>query len=72
MTDTSRHVTAGTDRHAGGGVALLALQFCVAVGARVFVTSSGAEKLAAARRLGACGGALYTDEVGHGAFRYGV
>lgn len=44
----------------GGGVALFALQFAVAAGAQVWVTSSSAEKLARARTLGAQGGALYT------------
>jgi len=37
----------------GGGVALAALQICKARGARVFVTSSSAEKLERARALGA-------------------
>jgi len=37
----------------GGGVALAALQICKARGARVWVTSSSAEKLARARALGA-------------------
>ncbi len=37
----------------GGGVALAALELCRALGARTIVTSSGAEKLARARELGA-------------------
>ena len=52
----------------GGGVALFALQFALAAGARVFVTSSSAEKLARARALGAAGGANYREvaETGRG------
>lgn len=46
----------------GGGVAQAALQFAVALGAEVWVTSSGNDKLAHARRLGARGGANYTEE----------
>ena len=45
----------------GGGVALFALQLAVAVGCRVFVTSSKEEKLRRARELGAAGGVLYTQ-----------
>lgn len=45
----------------GGGVALFALQYAVAAGATVWVTSSSAEKLARAQSLGARGGALYTE-----------
>lgn len=43
----------------GGGAASFALQFAVARGGRVFVTSGSDEKLAAARELGAAGGANY-------------
>lgn len=43
----------------GGGVAVFALQFAVAVGARVFVTSGRAEKLERAQALGAIGGVNY-------------
>lgn len=50
----------------GGGVALLALQFAVAAGAEVWVTSSSDEKMARARALGAKGGFRYT-ETGWGA-----
>lgn len=46
----------------GGGVALLALQFAVAAGARVWVTSSSTDKIERARTLGAEGGFLYTHE----------
>ncbi len=46
---------------AGGGVAVFALQFAVAAGARVFVTSSSVEKLAQARELGAAGGVNYRE-----------
>ena len=44
----------------GGGVALLALQFAVAQGAEVWVTSSSPEKIAKAVALGARGGFDYT------------
>lgn len=43
----------------GGGVALLAAQLCAARGAHVYVTSSSAEKIAAAVALGAVGGVDY-------------
>jgi NADPH:quinone reductase-like Zn-dependent oxidoreductase len=45
----------------GGGVALFALQFAVAAGAEVWVTSSSPEKIARATRLGAKGGFDYRD-----------
>jgi NADPH:quinone reductase-like Zn-dependent oxidoreductase len=44
----------------GGGVALLAMQLCLAHGARVYVTSGSDEKLAHAVTLGATGGVNYT------------
>ena len=44
----------------GAGTALFALQFAVAAGASVFVTSSSPEKLARAQSLGAKTGVLYT------------
>jgi NADPH:quinone reductase-like Zn-dependent oxidoreductase len=43
----------------GGGVALMALLFCVAKGAKVYVTSSSSEKLEKAKKLGAVGGVSY-------------
>ncbi|KAH6903096.1 hypothetical protein BKA70DRAFT_1303236 [Coprinopsis sp. MPI-PUGE-AT-0042] len=46
----------------GGGVALLALQFCVAAGASVYVTSGNPDKLKKAIDLGAKGGASYKDQ----------
>ena len=46
----------------GGGVALFALQFAVAAGAEVWVTSSSREKMARAVELGAKGGFDYRDE----------
>lgn len=46
----------------GGGVALAALQWAVALGCEVWVTSSRAEKIQRAVALGASGGVLYTDE----------
>ena len=45
----------------GGGVALAALQFGVALGANVFVTSGDLGKLERARELGAAGGVSYKD-----------
>ena len=46
----------------GSGVALFALQFAVAVGAEVWVTSSSEEKIARAVALGARGGFNYAKE----------
>ena len=46
---------------AGGGAALYALQFAVAAGAQVWVTSSSADKIARAQALGATGGVNYRD-----------
>jgi NADPH:quinone reductase-like Zn-dependent oxidoreductase len=45
----------------GGGAALFALQFAVAAGAQVWVTSGSAEKIARAKTLGAAGGVNYRD-----------
>lgn len=45
----------------GGGVALFGLQFAVALGAEVWVTSGSDEKLSKAMGLGAKGGANYTQ-----------
>ncbi len=46
----------------GGGVATMALQFAVAAGANVWVTSSSSEKIDRAVGLGAKGGFDYRDE----------
>jgi zinc-binding alcohol dehydrogenase/oxidoreductase len=46
----------------GGGVALFALQFAVAAGAEVIVTSGSVEKLDKAMAMGAAGGANYMDK----------
>lgn len=46
----------------GGGVAVFALQFAVAAGAKALVTSSSPDKLARASSLGATAGANYKDE----------
>ncbi|WP_426492786.1 zinc-binding dehydrogenase [Hymenobacter sp. 102] len=46
----------------GGGVALLALQMAVAIGAEVWVTSGSEEKIARAVELGAKGGISYKTE----------
>lgn len=46
----------------GGGVALFALQFAVAQGAEVWVTSSSVDKIARAVVLGAQGGFDYTQD----------
>jgi zinc-binding alcohol dehydrogenase/oxidoreductase len=61
------HAKARVDRTllvpgAGGGVATFVIQIAAAVGARVLVTSSSAEKLERARGLGADGGADYREE----------
>jgi len=45
----------------GGGVAIFAAQIAKQLGARVFVTSGGDEKLARARELGVEGGANYKN-----------
>lgn len=49
----------------GGGVALQVLQFAVALGCRVWVTSGDAEKIAKAVRMGAKGGVSYRDKDWH-------
>lgn len=46
----------------GGGVALFALQFAVALGAETWVSSSSEEKIARAVQLGAKGGFLYPEK----------
>ena len=46
----------------GGGVALFAFQFAIAIGAEVFVTSSSEEKINKAIELGAKGGINYKIE----------
>jgi NADPH:quinone reductase-like Zn-dependent oxidoreductase len=46
----------------GGGVALFALQYAVAIGCEVYVTSSSQDKIDQAVDLGAADGALYTDD----------
>ena len=45
----------------GGGAALFALQFAVAAGAQVWVTSGSPEKIARAQGLGALGGVNYQE-----------
>lgn len=45
----------------GGGVALYALQFAVAAGAHVYVTSGSQDKIEDAKKLGAVGGVNYKD-----------
>ena len=45
----------------GGGAASFALQFAVAAGAHVWVTSSSPEKIQSAQALGALGGVNYRD-----------
>lgn len=49
----------------GGGVALFALQYAVAIGCEVYVTSSSQDKIDQAIDLGAADGALYTDDNWH-------
>jgi zinc-binding alcohol dehydrogenase/oxidoreductase len=46
----------------GGGVALMAMQFALAAGAEVWVTSSSGEKIRRAIALGAKGGFDYTEK----------
>lgn len=46
----------------GGGVALLACQFAIAAGCKVFVTSSDPQKIQKSQDLGAVAGANYKDE----------
>ncbi len=46
----------------GGGVALFAVQFAVALGANVFCTSGSDEKIAKTAAMGAAGGANYRNE----------
>ncbi|KAH9997735.1 NAD-binding protein [Russula compacta] len=46
----------------GGGVALLALKLCLALGARVYITSGSDAKIARAVALGAAGGVNYTHK----------
>lgn len=46
----------------GGGVALMALLFASAKGARVFVSSGSEEKIEKAKKLGAAGGVNYKEE----------
>ncbi|KAL1936196.1 hypothetical protein VTP01DRAFT_330 [Rhizomucor pusillus] len=46
----------------GGGVALYALQFAVAAGAHVYVTSGSQDKIEDAKKLGAVGGVNYKDD----------
>jgi len=45
----------------GGGVALIAMQICLAIGANVYVTSGSQDKIQKAVALGAMGGFNYTD-----------
>lgn len=45
----------------GGGVALLACQMAIAIGANVYVTSSSSDKIKRAKLLGAIDGADYND-----------
>lgn len=46
----------------GGGVAIMALLFASAAGARVYVSSGSEEKLAKAKQLGAAGGINYKEK----------
>ena len=46
----------------GGGVATFASAFAIALGAKVFVTSSAEEKIQRAQQLGATGGVVYTQD----------
>ncbi len=46
----------------GGGVAVAACAFAIAMGAKVFVSSSSEEKIRRAEQLGAAGGVVYTQD----------
>jgi zinc-binding alcohol dehydrogenase/oxidoreductase len=46
----------------GGGVALMAAQFCIAQGAEVWATSGNTDKLVRAQELGVRGGISYKEE----------
>ncbi|KAJ7926262.1 hypothetical protein B0H13DRAFT_1973244 [Mycena leptocephala] len=46
----------------GGGVAIIALQICVAMGASVYVTSGSQQKIDKAMKLGAKGGVRYSED----------
>ena len=46
----------------GGGVAMIACQFAIAIGAKVYVTSSSQEKINSAKEMGAIDGVSYKDE----------
>ena len=52
----------------GGGVALFAMQFALACGSEVWVTSSSDEKIARATAMGAKGGANYRNDDWHKAW----
>lgn len=54
----------------GGGVALIAMQLCIAKGASVYVTSSSQEKIQKAIQLGASGGVNYKDGQQFSCFPY--
>ncbi len=45
----------------GGGVALVAMQICLALGAHVLVTSGSEEKIQGAMQIGASGGVNYHE-----------
>ena len=53
----------------GGGVALLALQLCIARGANIYVSSGSEEKISRAITLGAKGGVNYKSGGYH--YRHG-
>ncbi|GAB2554378.1 zinc-binding dehydrogenase [Spirosoma aerophilum] len=65
MTRAALHTSGSSEKvlitGIGGGAALFALQFAVAAGAEVWVTSGSEEKLAKAKELGAKGGVNYRD-----------
>ncbi len=47
---------------AGGGVSTFLIQFCLAIGARVFVTSGNTDKISYFSNIGIEAGVLYTDD----------
>jgi NADPH:quinone reductase-like Zn-dependent oxidoreductase len=55
---------------AGGGVAVIAIQLCIAKGANVYVTSGSDEKIKKTVELGARGGVNYKSSKCHFSFYY--
>jgi D-arabinose 1-dehydrogenase-like Zn-dependent alcohol dehydrogenase len=56
----------------GGGVALIALQICIAKGADVYVTSGSQDKIRKALELGAKGGVNYKSSTSEATYYAGM